>query len=209
MTTPSSPHYQYTHGGQTRAHDYLLPAVRRILCSELGDPNGRSLFDLGCGNGFVAAQLCEDGYNVTGVDPSPSGIRHGKNLHPDLDLFLGSAYDDLRAEFGTFEAVISLEVIEHIYSPRHFTRTLYELVEPGGVAVVSTPYHGYLKNLLLAVTGRLDNHFTALWDNGHIKFWSERTLKALLLETGFRSVRFRRVGRVPALAKSMIAIAHR
>ncbi|HSQ49736.1 MAG TPA: hypothetical protein VLL94_00560, partial [Nitrospiraceae bacterium] len=73
--------------------------------------------------------------------------------------------------------------------------------------IVSTPYHGYWKNLAMALTGRLDHHFTALWDHGHIKFWSMATLRQLLLEAGFRSITFRRVGRVPALAKSMIAVA--
>ena len=67
----------------------------------------------------------------------------------------------------------------------------------------------YWKNPALALTGRMDRHFTALWDHGHIKFWSMRTLGALLTEAGFVDVRFERVGRVPALAKSMIAIARK
>jgi 2-polyprenyl-6-hydroxyphenyl methylase/3-demethylubiquinone-9 3-methyltransferase len=53
----------------------------------------------------------------------------------------------------------------------------------------------------------MDAHFTALWDNGHIKFWSQNTLKQLLLEAGFVDIRFNRVGRIGPLAKSMIAIA--
>jgi 2-polyprenyl-6-hydroxyphenyl methylase/3-demethylubiquinone-9 3-methyltransferase len=73
-----------------------------------------------------------------------------------------------------------------------------------GVAVISTPYHGYWKNLAQALTGKMDGHFTALWDHGHIKFWSMRTLGELLREAGFVDVRF---GRVPALAKSMAAVA--
>ena len=79
---------------------------------------------------------------------------------------------------------------------------------PGG-AIISTPYHGYLKNLALAVTGQMDAHFTALWDHGHIKFWSIPTLTQLITETGFTNIRFRRVGRIPALAKSMIAVAQK
>ena len=79
----------------------------------------------------------------------------------------------------------------------------------GGGVIVSTPYHGYLKNLAMAVTGKMDAHFTALWDHGHIKFWSVRTLTILLEEAGFRDLRFLRVGRIPPLAKSMIAIARR
>lgn len=80
---------------------------------------------------------------------------------------------------------------------------------PGGVAILSTPYHGYWKNLGLALTGRMDRHFTALWDHGHIKFWSVDTLGELLREAGFVDVRFERVERIPALAKSMIAIARK
>lgn len=55
----------------------------------------------------------------------------------------------------------------------------------------------------------MDSHFTALWDHGHIKFWSMRTLGKLLQEAGFVDVRFERVGRTPALAKSMIAVARK
>lgn len=75
--------------------------------------------------------------------------------------------------------------------------------------MISTPYHGYWKNLALALAGKMDDHFTALWDHGHIKFWSVRTLDALLEEAGFVDVCFERVGRVPALAKSMVAVARK
>ena len=54
-----------------------------------------------------------------------------------------------------------------------------------------------------------DAHFTALWDYGHIKFWSERTLRTLMEEAGLRTRRFIRVGRIPPLAKSMIALFER
>ncbi|MBX3435495.1 MAG: methyltransferase domain-containing protein [Pirellulales bacterium] len=105
--------------------------------------------------------------------------------------------------------MISLEVVEHVYAPRDYAATLFSLVEPGGIAIVSTPYHGYLKNLALAATGAMDRHFTALWDHGHIKFWSIATLTQLLEEAGFARVRFLRVGRFAPLAKSMIAVAER
>jgi hypothetical protein len=58
----------------------------------------------------------------------------------------------------------------------------------------------------MALTGKMDAHFTALWDHGHIEFRSFATLSALLSEAGFPPPRFLRVGRVTPLAKSMIAI---
>ena len=105
--------------------------------------------------------------------------------------------------------MLSLEVIEHVYMPRKFAETCFELLDPGGHLILSTPYHGYWKNLALAITGRMDRHFTALWDNGHIKFWSIETLGMLLREAGFSNVRFVRTGRIPVLAKSMIAVAEK
>jgi hypothetical protein len=119
------------------------------------------------------------------------------------------SYDDLAAIYGRFPLVVSLKVVEDLYDPRLFAANLFALVEPGGHAIISTPYHGYFKNLALAAFGRFDGHFTVLWDGGHIKFWSVRTLGILLREAGFAEIDLLRVGRIPSLAKSMIALARR
>ena len=199
--------YRYANGEVNCSHAYLMPAVRSELARL--EAKDKRLFDLGCGNGSVGAALARDCWEVTGVDPSAEGITQAKINHPDLKLETGSAYDDLAAIHGLFPVVISLEVVEHVYAPRDYARTLADLLEPGGTAIVSTPYHSYWKNLALALTGKMDAHFTALWDHGHIKFWSVRTLSALLEEAGLTDIRFLRVGRVPVLAKSMIAVARK
>ncbi len=157
----------------------------------------------------MARLLTARGWDVTGVDPSVEGIAQARAADPGLKLVTGSAYDDLAGQYGRFPVVLSLEVVEHVYAPRHYARTLLDLLEPGGTAILSTPYHGYWKNLALALSGRMDAHFTALWDHGHIKFWSIRTLGELLRKAGFVDLQFERVGRVPALAKAMIAVARK
>lgn len=202
--------FRYTDAAPTWANAYLWPVLRReveVLC--LSSVPRRRAFDLGCGNGATADMLASLGFDVTGVDPSSSGIALAKSVYPRCHFEVGSAYDDLSARFGRFPLVVSLEVIEHVYDPRRYARALYDLVEPGGTAIVSTPYHGYLKNVALALTGKLDEHFTALWDGGHIKFFSIATLRQLLSEAGFRDIRFVRVGRIPPVAKSMVAIARK
>lgn len=203
--------YKYDHGELNASHSYLLPALLEELdrLSKSLAPASRRIFDLGCGNGSISAALASHGWSVTGVDASSEGISHANRIHPQLKLEIGSVYDDLAAKFGTFPIVFSLEVVEHLYDPRTYARTLFNLLEPGGTAIVSTPYHGYWKNLVLAMTGKMDNHFHALWDHGHIKFWSIPTLSQLLLEGEFEMPRFERVGRIPPLAKSMIAIARK
>jgi 2-polyprenyl-6-hydroxyphenyl methylase/3-demethylubiquinone-9 3-methyltransferase len=201
--------YAYEDGDLNPSHDYLVPSLLEILGSLRLPQDRNRIFELGCGNGAVAEVLTRHGYQLTGVDVSVQGFEQAQRRYPHLSLQLGSAYDRLADTYGRFPIVISLEVVEHLYDPRAFARTLFNLIEPSGTAIVSTPYHGYWKNLAMALTGRLDHHFTALWDHGHIKFWSMATLGQLLQEAGFHSITFHRVGRVPALAKSMIAIATR
>jgi 2-polyprenyl-6-hydroxyphenyl methylase/3-demethylubiquinone-9 3-methyltransferase len=157
----------------------------------------------------MANQLHGRGYVVTGVEPSEHGMAQARRAYPTLALHLGSTDDDLPARFGTFPAVVSVEVVEHVYAPRTYAACVHRLLEPGGTAILTTPYHGYWKNLAIALTDKTDVHLNPLWDNGHIKFWSMKTLTTLLNEVGFRSVRYERVGRIPALAKSMVAIARK
>ena len=201
--------YRYANAGAGHHHAYLLPTIIRTL-EALDLPAGEQrLFELGCGNGSVANTLSQRGWDVTGVDPSVEGIAQARAAYPGLKLDEGSAYDDLAVQYGQFSVVLSLEVVEHVYAPRDYARTVFNLLHGEGVAIISTPYHGYWKNLALAVTGRLDAHFTALWDHGHIKFWSMKTLGDLLREAGFVDIRFERVGRVPALAMAMIVVARK
>jgi len=199
-----APEYRYQGVAHSHAHTFLLPTVDRVL----DQLQPRTVFDLGCGNGSTSRHLA-DRFQVCGVDASASGVAQANSAFPHLQLEVGSAYDDLAAKYGRFDAVVSIEVVEHLIDPRLFARRLFDLVKPGGAAIVSTPYHGYWKNLMLAVTGTMDRHFTALWDGGHIKFWSVRTLSLLLEEAGFRQLRFHFVGRIPQLARSMIVVAQR
>jgi 2-polyprenyl-3-methyl-5-hydroxy-6-metoxy-1,4-benzoquinol methylase len=185
----------------------LWKPLVKILETNFSAP--KSLFEVGCGNGSAANMLHQLGWQVTGIDPSVTGIAIANRTYPEARLEQGSAYDDLAARYGHFPAVVSLEVIEHCYYPRLYAKTLFNLVEDGGVAIISTPYHGYIKNIAIAVSGKMDHHFAALWDGGHIKFWSISTLTTLLKEAGFREIEYHRVGRLPFIAKSMIAVARK
>ena len=68
---------------------------------------------------------------------------------------------------------------------------------------------GILKNLALAVTGKLDNHFTVLWPGGHIKFFSVKTLGTLAAQYGFSVLGWKFYGRAPWLWRNMICRARK
>lgn len=188
--------------------EYLEPQVLRLL-REIKP--GRVL-DIGSGNGHLSGKLAGAGFDVVGVEQDEGGLEIARAAHPGLRFHRQSVDDDpgrLLEQERRFDAVVSTEVIEHLFTPARLVRYAHAVLVDGGHLLVSTPYHGYWKNVALALLGRWDHHHTVLWDGGHIKFFSYRTLAALLTANGFEVVRFIGVGRVPGLWKSMIVVARR
>jgi 2-polyprenyl-6-hydroxyphenyl methylase/3-demethylubiquinone-9 3-methyltransferase len=176
--------------------------------THLGPPDGRHVLDAGCGDGAFGEHLESFGFAVSGFDTSETGVALARQRIRSGVVAQASAYEDLQAVFGRrFDAVTALEVIEHLYAPRDFLRRISATLKPGAPLILSTPYHGYLKNLALAALGELDRHFTVLWDGGHIKFFSVRTLRQMLRECGYDLVSVGGAGRLPWLWKSMVAVA--
>lgn len=124
--------YVWENAELNSSHGYLLPALKGILVRETLPQDRKRLFELGCGNGSVASELVRLGWEVTGVDPSEQGIAQANARFPNIPLRIGSAYDDLVTQYGTFPVVVSLEVVEHVYAPRKYAATLFSLLDQGG-----------------------------------------------------------------------------
>jgi 2-polyprenyl-6-hydroxyphenyl methylase/3-demethylubiquinone-9 3-methyltransferase len=203
-------HYVWHDVLPTCAHDYVLPEIRRIVRTLY--PNGPvTIVDIGCGNGYATSLLAGLGHSVIGVDASPSGIEIARAAYPGVRFEVCSVYDEALDETagGPAECVVSLEVVEHLFHPKRLFEQSYRLLRPGGRLIVSTPYHGYLKNLALSFVNGWDRHFSVEWDGGHIKFFSKTTLARMARGAGFGRTRFYGVGRLPALWKSIIMVAQK
>ncbi len=199
----------YGWNTQQGAHScgYITPKVLEILKSY---PRIRRVCDLGSGNGALVGTLHSASYVVCGVEYDKEGCRIAHQAHPGIPFYNLGVQDDpaqMVAEQGAFDAVVSTEVVEHLFSPHLLPRFAQAALARGGLLIISTPYHGYWKNLVLALMNKWDHHHTALWHGGHIKFWSRKTLTQLLEENGFRVIAFHGVGRAPYLWKSMILVA--
>ncbi len=186
------------------SHHYLMPSV----LAALRDFESRMVLDLGCGNGAGTARLDREGFATSGCDASGSGLALARETHPHLSFFLHDIATPLPAgHVHHYDAVVSLEVIEHLMQPRQLALRAREALRPGGLFILSTPYHGYWKNLALALCNAFDAHWHPLRDFGHVKFFSPATLHPLLQESGFSILESRRLGRIPALARSLLVVA--
>ena len=122
--------YGYSSPAPTWSNQYLWPVLAELV--KTFHSQEKRVFELGCGNGATANFLFEMGFDVTGVDPSTSGIAVANKAYPGLKLYEGNAYDDLAGRFGRFPLVVSLEVIEHCFYPRKYVQTVFDLLEEGG-----------------------------------------------------------------------------
>jgi 2-polyprenyl-3-methyl-5-hydroxy-6-metoxy-1,4-benzoquinol methylase len=206
----SSNEFNWVDSKMPDSHAYLAPVVlseiRKIAIKYPGKQ--LEVLDLGCGNGRFSARLANEGYQVNACDHSISGVEIAKIQLPHIGFFQQDINKELPEQYrGRFDIVISLEVIEHLFHPRALFDRAKEALGGQGSLIVSTPYHGYTKNLALALCNKFDMHWHPLKDFGHIKFFSKNTLLQCLRECGFFVNSFSRVGRISALAKSMIVVA--
>lgn len=194
--------FGFTNDKPTYSFHYLKVPILSMLDKE----KNQCILDIGCGNGYWVNYLISLGYNAYGIDPSEKGIAIAASKNPGRfflqDLSTGKLPGGLAGL--KIDTIISTEVIEHLYDPEDFIRLYGQVLENNGEIIISTPYHGYLKNLLLSILNKWDNHLEPKRVGGHIKFWSVVTLGSLLNNAGFKVIDFKGCGRIPYFWKSMI-----
>ncbi len=194
--------YGFPNADLSHAHQYLLPALLPML------HHTNKILDLGCGNGALTVKLIDLGFDVYGTDASAEGIEMAKKSYADRFFLQDLSTGKLPAQLmdASFSTIISTEVIEHLYDPKAFIQFCKAILSKSNYAelIISTPYHGYFKNLIIALFNKYDAHHSPVWSGGHIKFWSRRTLESLLNSEGFELIEFKGCGRFPFLWKSML-----
>lgn len=198
--------YGWTAADGPHSCGYIAPRIVALL-QRLGV---RRVLDLGSGNGKLCAELAKVGHDVVGVEYDRAGVAIARANYPQVPFYNFGVQDEpqaLMTHEAPFDVVVSTEVIEHLFSPHLLPLYARRTLHHDGYLVITTPYHGYLKNLAIAATGKWDAHHDPLWHGGHVKFWSRSTLGQLLRANGFVVTDFFGIGRAPYLWKSMVMVA--
>lgn len=202
----SSNEFIWDSEGKSEIHNFIEKPIVKTLKSR----NIQTILDLGCGNGFFTNTIASYGYQVTGLDHSETGIALAKRQFPLTHFEQHDVQNPLQADhLFKYDAVLSIEVIEHLLLPRKLMQNAYDALKPGGLFILTTPFHGYWKNLALALTNKFDEHWHPLRDYGHIKFFSRDTILNLFSEFGFQALEFKTIGRFSVFARSMIIIGEK
>lgn len=182
--------------------------VTRPIVQQLVKAEAHTVLDLGCGSGWFSAALDRCGFAVTGVDNSEPSLRLAEQHHPHLRFHRLDVMQPLDVAFARcFDAVVAVDVIDHMLLPRKLIEAALAALKPGGLLIVTSNFHGYSKNLALALAGRFDSRWNPLLDHGKVKFFSRATLTSLLSEFELRDLHFETAGRIPMFARTMLVAA--
>lgn len=190
--------------------NYISP----FILKEISLCNPKRILDIGSGNGGLCHSIFENGYYICGVEYDKGGVEISKQSYPKIHFYNYGVQDDpnellVQEKGGQFDLIVSTEVIEHLYSPQLLVKYSHACLSVGGKLIITTPFHGYLKNLALSLFNKWDSHHVVDWDGGHIKFFSLKTIAQLLENNGFKVIKKTGVGRVPYLWKSMVIVAEK
>jgi len=146
-------------------------------------PAGKPLriLDVGCGTGVNAAQLTQLGHDVLGIDLSPVAIERfrARGLQGSVvDIGTGP----LPFAPGSFDMAFASEVIEHCVDTVDFLQKLRVVLKPSGILLLSTPNSAFWAYRLMGLLGRAASEYQ---HPGHVRFFSKRSLSAVIERAGF------------------------
>ena len=117
---------------------------------------GLRILDIGCGGGLLAEPMARLGAEVVGVDAAERNIpvarAHAQQSGLEIDYRHTSAEALLAAGEAPFDAVLNMEVVEHVSDPLAYLTACHDLLRPGGIMICST-LNRNPKSYLMAIIG--------------------------------------------------------
>jgi len=183
--------------------------ARRLAFLRAQVAPGARVLDVGCGEGWFACELAAAGAVVTGIDVAQEPLGRAEARCAGLDLRLVEAEPPAwPLPDAAFDVVWAGEVLEHVADTAGWLSEVRRVLRSGGILALSTPDHGALTRLGLAlIPGAFDRHFDPRSD--HLRFYTRRTLAALLGDFRFEAVRVSGLGGPPGARRTLLASARR
>lgn len=138
--------------------DYITNQIAAEFDRDLTAPNsfaGLRILDIGCGGGLLSEPMARLGATVVGADAAPRNIPvaqvHAAQSGLQID-YRHTTAEDMAAAGEQFDAVLNMEVVEHVSDPLAYLTACHDLLKPGGLMVCST-LNRNPKSYLMAIIG--------------------------------------------------------
>ena len=124
--------------------DYITSQIAAEFERDLSAPMpfaGLRILDIGCGGGLLAEPMARLGADVVGVDAAPRNIPVAQTHAAQSGLAIDYRHttaEDMAAAGEQFDAVLNMEVVEHVANPQAYINACQQLLKPGGLHICST-----------------------------------------------------------------------
>lgn len=155
-----------------------------------GRPKLGRLLEIGCGGGEYTIWMQRFAERCVGCDiylfPHLAGGEAG-----GATFVAANANERLPFEDASFDAVVAMMVMEHLFDPFHFCDEMRRILKPSGTLFLNVPLITSIKRRWQLLTGRMPVTSQARWfearewDGGHLHYFALRDVRRLLAVSGF------------------------
>jgi 2-polyprenyl-3-methyl-5-hydroxy-6-metoxy-1,4-benzoquinol methylase len=180
MTTESdSRYYQF--------EDINNAVVRLFRQAKQRDGKVGSVLDLGCGRARLGLEVERLGYTVTGIDNSPVACATARTRISEVIELDFMNPDTVAAALNgrQFDWIMAADVLEHSAEPDTALGFYRRFLKPDGRLIVSLPNVAVWDNRFRLLLGRFDYRDSGVMDRTHLRFFTFRTARELIVEAGF------------------------
>jgi SAM-dependent methyltransferase len=179
--------------------------VRAITAFANGRPRDQlRVLDASCGGGSFLNVFRELGMQVVGSDISVNAIRRARCANAAAQFVASSAEAAVPFNDASFDVVWFGETLAHLFDGHAALSEFNRVLKPGGQLILTTPYHGRIKNVAIAMFSFSDHYYP---DNYRIRFYDRRSLEGALAWAGFTAHTWRGIGRAWPFWKSFFVVA--
>ena len=180
----------WEHEEELEDFSYKWPAIKKFIPQE----KNIKLLDFGCGKGRIFGEMIKINpfMGAVGVDISEVAIKHMKKKFPKYTFLRISEGERLPFASNSFDFITILDVVEHIYDTEITFKELSRILKYGGKILITVPYYGLIKNLIIAFIG-----FDTVYDprSAHIRSYTKKSLLREIKSVNLSPVKFGYFGR--------------